>query len=305
MEIKQIESVYWVHKLGSFSAAAQYLHTTQPNISGRIQALERELGVAVFDRSNRQAKLTGRGHAILREAERIIDAMRELRRQAVGGIGLSGTVRLGTTNTVAQTWLPQLIRRLGDTHKNVDIDFHVDTYALLKHQFRDHEIDLLICTEHLSDPGTVSQFLYRTSFDCVASKQMWFGSDPVSVQELLQHRLITYPRGTRLHDSVMDYFKRTGTMPAHISRSNSLAAMMKLVSSGVGVCTMPGVALDARYADTLRILPMRTPLPPIDFYASYKLDPLNQLVPLIADTAREICLEFDSPAAVAAARTAG
>jgi DNA-binding transcriptional LysR family regulator len=294
LEIKQIESVYWVHKLGTFSAAAQYLNTTQPNISGRIQALERELGLPVFDRSNRQARLTATGHLILKEAERIMDAMRELRRFAAGNVGAGGSVRVGMTNTVAQTWMPLLVDRLNERHEGIDFDFTVDAYSSLKGQFEDHGIDILICTEQVSasEMITVSKFLCRTSFDWVASTNIDFGREALSPDDLLRHRLITYPRGTRVHGFVMDFFKPTGTLPSRVSRTNSLAAMMQMAASGIGVCTMPGAAIDARYSDRLRVLRVDPPLPPIDFYVTYMPDPLCDLAQragqTIVDAGREM-----------------
>lgn len=292
MDIKQLESVYWVHKLGSFSAAAQYLNTTQPNISGRIQSLERELGTTVFERSHRRVKLTAAGHAILREAERIIDAIRELKRFAAGHVGMHGTVRLGMMNTVAQTWMPALFQRLIERHEQIDIDFSVDTSAVLRHQFDEYEIDLLISTEQLSGSDIVSRFLYSTGVDWVANKTLRFPRASLTASDLLPHRLITYPRGTLLHAHVMDFFKPTGAVPARISTSNSLTAMMQLVASGIGLCTMPGVALHSRYADTLTVLNVTPQLPQLDFYVTYRHDPMNELPPLIAETALEICAGF-------------
>ncbi len=292
MELRQIESVYWVHKLGSFSAAAQLLNTTQPNISGRIQALEREIGSLIFDRSGRKARLTDQGHAMLGDIGRIVESMQALKHHAKGTADISGTIRLGVTNTIAQTWLSTLIEQLSARYVNLDIDFHVDTYATLKPRFRNHEIDLLICTEHISEPDIISDFLYRTTFDWVASPHIRFESNPITVEELARHRIVTYSPGTRLHNFVIDYFKNCGTAPSRLSRSNSLAAMMHLVSSGVGVCAIPGVAIGIEYADRLRVLNVEALLPPIDFFASYVDNPSNQTVSLVTQSVRDICQKF-------------
>lgn len=51
LTFKQIEALYWTVRLGTFSASAQKLHTTQSAITKRIQELEADFDVALFDRS--------------------------------------------------------------------------------------------------------------------------------------------------------------------------------------------------------------------------------------------------------------
>ncbi|UQB79382.1 LysR family transcriptional regulator [Pseudomonas shirazica] len=55
---KQIEAVYWVARLGSFEAAADFLNTTQSAVSKRVQDLESRYGQPLFDRSRRSSQLT-------------------------------------------------------------------------------------------------------------------------------------------------------------------------------------------------------------------------------------------------------
>ena len=61
LTFKQIEALYWTVRLGTFSASAQKLHTTQSAITKRIQELEADFDIALFDRSGHRAELTARG----------------------------------------------------------------------------------------------------------------------------------------------------------------------------------------------------------------------------------------------------
>lgn len=70
MELRQLEALYWIAKLGGFSAAALHLRTTQPAISGRIAALEGELGVQVFERSGNRCGGATRARKSLRSPSR-------------------------------------------------------------------------------------------------------------------------------------------------------------------------------------------------------------------------------------------
>ena len=73
MNIRQLETFYWIAQLGTFSAAAERLHTSQANVSARIRELEEELGLALFDRIGRQVQLTVKARELLGYAERVVN----------------------------------------------------------------------------------------------------------------------------------------------------------------------------------------------------------------------------------------
>lgn len=61
MTFKQLEALFWIAELGGFSQAALKLHTTQSAVSKRVQELELLFDTALFDRSQRSARLTEKG----------------------------------------------------------------------------------------------------------------------------------------------------------------------------------------------------------------------------------------------------
>jgi DNA-binding transcriptional LysR family regulator len=56
----------------SFNRAAQKLHMAQPPLSNQIKQLEKELGVLLFERTNRGVRTTEAGELLLEEAQRIL-----------------------------------------------------------------------------------------------------------------------------------------------------------------------------------------------------------------------------------------
>ncbi len=78
MEIKQVQCVLAVADAGSFSAASEELYVSQSSLSKLIMALEKELGVALFDRSRRKIALTPAGEAFLPHARSMEAAYRTL-----------------------------------------------------------------------------------------------------------------------------------------------------------------------------------------------------------------------------------
>ena len=82
MNIRQIETFFWAARLGSFVQAAQRLNATQSAISMRIQEVESDLRVKLFDRSQRRAILTPEGAMLLPYAEEVLAAVERLREAA-------------------------------------------------------------------------------------------------------------------------------------------------------------------------------------------------------------------------------
>lgn len=87
MEFDQLRQLDAIARTGTFSGAAEELHTSQPSISRSMQALERELGCELFDRARNHVELNAAGQlaltharAILAEQRRMTDAFAELTR---------------------------------------------------------------------------------------------------------------------------------------------------------------------------------------------------------------------------------
>jgi DNA-binding transcriptional LysR family regulator len=76
--LQQLETFFWTATLRSFSAAAERLCATQSAVSMWVRELERALGVELFDRTHRAARLTPKGRELLDYASRILDLSTEL-----------------------------------------------------------------------------------------------------------------------------------------------------------------------------------------------------------------------------------
>src|SRR5262249_53360250 len=94
-----------------FARAAARLHIAQPPLSQQIKSLEEELGVRLFDRTNRRVRMTDAGAAFIAEArrtlasaERAADAARRAAR------GETGRLALGHGTSVAYELLPAIVR---------------------------------------------------------------------------------------------------------------------------------------------------------------------------------------------------
>jgi LysR family cyn operon transcriptional activator len=75
MNTRHLRAALAVEEHGSFTAAAERLVMAQSTLSRQVSALEREIGMEIFERTSRQTRLTPRGRSFLRGARKIIRAV--------------------------------------------------------------------------------------------------------------------------------------------------------------------------------------------------------------------------------------
>ena len=121
MEVRQLRYFVTVAELGHFGRAAERLHIVQPAVSKQIARLERELGLTLFDRSRRQARLSPDGEAFLPHARR---ALRGVDRAEVAAAdlaaGQAGILRIGTSEGLG-TALEDILTAFRTAHPGVSL----------------------------------------------------------------------------------------------------------------------------------------------------------------------------------------
>jgi LysR family transcriptional regulator, cyn operon transcriptional activator len=127
MNFRQLRTFVLTAESGGFARAGATLHLSQPAASRQISALERELGVSLFDRVGRRLQLTAEGEDLLRRGRHLLSEADQLRDRAKAlKSGEIGTLRVGGTpqsiETVLAPFLPQFRRR----HPGVDVHFLED-----------------------------------------------------------------------------------------------------------------------------------------------------------------------------------
>jgi DNA-binding transcriptional LysR family regulator len=114
---------------GSLSAAARALGLTQPTLGRQVEALERELGVALFERHGRGLRPTPAGLDLLDHARRMGDGAGDLA-LAVAGLsdGLDGEVSVSASDVYAARLLPPILGRLHSAHPDLRVEVVVDNH---------------------------------------------------------------------------------------------------------------------------------------------------------------------------------
>ena len=126
MNFKQVEAFRAVMLSGSMTAAAESLHTSQPNISRLIAQLERNTGFKLFERVAGRLLPTDEGSALFADVERAFISLQGLEKSAQNiRRGGTGKLRIGAVPSLTLTMLPRVIQRF--RQQNPDVAVSIDT----------------------------------------------------------------------------------------------------------------------------------------------------------------------------------
>lgn len=158
MNIQQLEYLIAVDKYKHFGKAAQACFITQPTLSAMIQKFEDELDVKIFDRTTHPIRTTDAGSELIKEAQKIIDAVMELRNKAnlLNNI-LAGKINLGIIPTVSTYILPNEIFAFLNKNPQIELNIKEMTTDSIIKGLKSGELDAGI----ISTPYTAAEEFYQ------------------------------------------------------------------------------------------------------------------------------------------------
>lgn len=141
--LRFLQYVDAVARCGSFRGAAERLHVAASAVNRRVQDIEDELGVALFERLPRGVRLTTEGELFLAYARRRQADLQTVlgQMQALQGLQ-TGTVKLAVSQALAPAFLPAAIAQFQQSHPQVDFEVKVLDYELALQALLDFEIDV-------------------------------------------------------------------------------------------------------------------------------------------------------------------
>ncbi len=291
LTFKQIEALYWTVRLGTFAASAQKLHTTQSAITKRIQELEADFDIALFDRSGHRAELTARGHEIYALAEQMLGHRDRLLARLKGQHTLTGTFRFGITEITAMTWLPALIRLLRAHYPRITLEPHIDLGGDLHKRLLAGQLDMAFLHGEFAEPNLQVVALQRLEFAWMGSPDLIDTSHVYTPADIARLPLLRQSRESGLN-MIYDEWLRPHTAQSNIFTINSLIAMAGLTAAGFGVSCLPRDYF-AEMVSTRQLVIARTSVaPPQSVYsAMFRRDADVAFCESVAELA-ESCCEF-------------
>ena len=145
LELDLLKTIVAIAETGNFSAAAEVVHRTPSAVSMQVKRLEEMLERPIFQRDSRSVQLTAEGEMLLVHGRRVLALNKEIVTRFITP-EVSGVVRLGATDDVAERLLPDLLRRFSQIQCCVTVDVVVESSTVLEKRIHNGDMDLVLVT---------------------------------------------------------------------------------------------------------------------------------------------------------------
>ncbi|QMU31341.1 LysR family transcriptional regulator [Adhaeribacter radiodurans] len=282
MELRHLLYFKTVAEELHFRKAASKLHISQPPLSRQIKELEEELGVVLFNRSNKQVSLTPAGQFFKKEIDQIFSQLEEsknLLKQIHGAI--TTQLRIGYISSTYQAHLVNILKKL---HTELPFTktrlYEVPTVKQIK-ALEEGKLDVGIMRAPVSSEKLKTITLFQDPFTVVFRQNSIELPGQEAVSQYLKHQPFIFFN----QDYAPDYYRklveicqRLGFYPDVVHEANNIHSILQLVESGLGVSIVPAsvkaqcTSLKLSFYD-LNYLPITT-----EVVLAYKPSSSNQAV---------------------------
>ena len=246
MDLRQLRYVVAVASRRSFTRAAEDLGIAQPALSQQVAALERELGVRLFDRTNRRVAPTQAGLALSIRAERILeDAAAAAREVGAHADGQRGRVAVGTCRSFADFTLPKILGEFHRRYPEIEVSLEEGSAADLLARLRSGAIDVL--AGELSGDGPThigndlqEEALFEDDLVVATAHSHPFASRAlVEIADLRDEAFVVFGGSSATHERLRQLAAAAGFVPRVFCESFDSLTVRALVAENLGVALFP------------------------------------------------------------------
>jgi DNA-binding transcriptional LysR family regulator len=245
VDLGQLEAFVQVANQRSFSRAAEALFLTQPSVTARIQALERDLGERLFERSGRGVRLTEVGACFLPHAERVLQAL-NAGKDAIDSLRnlQSGSLILASATTVSAYILPGVLKTFRSRFPRVEVSVRTGrSEQVLQMLLADEAQVGLVRAVYHQDIETKGLIEDELVLIANANHQL-ASAGTVTVEQLGDYPFIFFDRNSSYYSIAQGLFRQHGIVPRTQMDLDSMEATKMMVEEGLGLALVPRIAVD-------------------------------------------------------------
>ncbi|MFC5753120.1 LysR substrate-binding domain-containing protein [Actinomadura rugatobispora] len=245
MDFKQLKALVTVAEVGSVTRAAEVLYLAQPAVTRQIRALERELGVVLFERTREGMRPTEAGAVVVHHGRRALHALERARAdvQPTPGV-VTGNVTLGLLESTSDLLVEPLVAVLADEHPGIRLRLVIGYSGHLRQWLDDGDLDLAVLYNLGSTPSLNTHPLLRERLWAVAPASDGLRGDrPIPFAEAADHPLVM-PAADHALRTLVDGAAAQAKVELDVAvETNSMRVQKQLVQAGHGWTVLPGVGV--------------------------------------------------------------
>ena len=225
-----------VEQTGSFTQAAARLGLRQPTVSQHIRRLEDQTGRLLVARDTHSVALTADGDAMAGFARTIL-AAHEQAASWFSGDRPRGRLRIGISDDLALTRLPQILRDFRRDNPQVDPDLTVDQSGLLVQRLESDKLDVFVGKR---PRGEERGRLVRRE------KLVWVGTPTTRLDLAKPVPLVVYPAPSVSRTEMQRALQRASVTYRRASVVTGVNGLIAAVAAGIGVSAMAASLVPAQ-----------------------------------------------------------
>lgn len=240
VELRHLSSFVALCTALHFGRAAERVYVSQSTLSRQIQRLERELGVALFERAGRRVALTPAGRTLLVHAQHVLDEVREARLALRGAAGcLRGPLTIGCFDGAGVYFIPKVLAVLHTSHPSIVVSVATISTRDALPAVRDGAVDAAIVVLPVPLDGIQVVPLFEEELVLTLPVHHVLRSlRRVPIRMLLDQPLITSRPGQGTRQLIEAAFSAAGRAPTVAYELESVQARKDAVRAGLGLAIL-------------------------------------------------------------------
>jgi len=278
LDVTRLRVLVAVARHGSVTAAARALNYAQPSVSHHLSRLEAETGALLTQRAGRGVRLTDAGRLLAERAEEILGRLDAAENELAAHVGLrAGRVRLAAFPSALSTLVPMAAARLEAENPGLDLTLAEAEPPEALRMLRAGYVDVALVFRHYqdgatvspsgdSDEGTRSRLLLDDPIHLVTRAAA--GADTRTPRAAGEPPLPPWPDLAdyadyrwiggceRCRGYLVWQCELAGFSPKISFTTDDFVAVQALVAAGLGITTLPGLALRAARHPGIQAAPL-------------------------------------------------
>jgi DNA-binding transcriptional LysR family regulator len=239
LTIKQIQTFYWVARLGTLNKAAEKLYITQSAATKRLQEVEAIAAAPLFEAGGRKNALTAKGRELMHECERLFSSLEELDLLRGATQQPARLVHVGLTELTALTWFGRFIKEMKKIYPSVTIQPEIDLSSLLRQRVEAGQLDFAILPDPPNVEGLTRMQLGTVPFGWFAAPGTFAPDVAHPLRDLAAYTVIEQSANSIITELCAQLWENAGVQPERIYGGNNVNALAGLISAGVGISCLP------------------------------------------------------------------
>lgn len=279
MELRQLQYAVQIAAERNFSRAAEKLHIAQPSLSQQLSKLEKEIGVLLFQRNTNSVELTHAGVAFVEQAQKIIDAMEQLK-QEMADISYTrkGKVVVGSLPITGSHILPYVLPVFHEQYPDIEVVLMEDTSTNLEKLTASGQTDICLLSLPLQEQSLTYEAVIDEQIDLavppnhiLAALASCNQSKLIHIEDLRDEPFIILKKGQGFRQITIDLCQAAGFTPRIVFESSNIETVQSLVATGMGIAFVPQFIARAKRSEFIPVyLPLAEPSPSRTLVIAYR-----------------------------------